>query len=342
LKPAGDFVNVRAGPDVNTERLGQINLGQSAQVRGKNADGTWWQISFSGGPGGLAWVYALLVDFTGDATKVPVVRATSATTTTTPVTTTAATTTTATTTTTLQAPFIRLKADQDFANVRTGPDVAYQRVGELRAPNNAASVKGKSEAGTWWQISFPSAPGGVAWVFGQLVDFTGDANAAPIVRVAPPPPTPTAAAPAAPAATATPAQAAVQPTPTVLPAAVLPYSQSDRFEPRNDIGDVPLGHQGGSKTATWTWNINGATKAELEITAAPGPGIFSNCPAGNLASITPNDAAGKRIPVQLPTGSYQFTINDKGYYLFTLYITKADGSTTTIPRNVIVDCYKTQ
>jgi hypothetical protein len=42
----------------------------------------------------------------------------------------------------------------------------------------------------------------------------------------------------------------------------------------------------------------------------------------------------------VPSGRFPFTINDKGYYLFTIHVVKADGSTTTIPRNVIVDCFK--
>jgi len=48
------------------------------------------------------------------------------------------------------------------------------------------------------------------------------------------------------------------------------------------------------------------------------------------------------MPMLLPSGTFQFTIPDKGYYLFKIYVVKSDGSTTDIPRNVIVDCYKTQ
>jgi hypothetical protein len=180
----------------------------------------------------------------------------------------------------------------------------------------------------------------VAWVFAQLVDLTGDAAAIPVAQA---PPLPTAAVPtAAPAAPAAPATATALPaaaTPTAVPSALLPYSQNMRFAPRDDIGDVPLGHQGQPKSATLQWQINGATRAELEITAVQAPDLF-DCPIGNLASISPNDAAGKRIPLQLPSGEYNFSINDKGYYVFTIHVVKADGSTTTIPRAVIVDCFK--
>lgn len=324
-----DFVNVRALPDINAQKIGEVTKGQSVPVRGKNADGTWYQINFPTGPDGAGWVLGAVASITGVTTTLPVV---------TPSPTVTAAATLPTNPSGLQPPFVKLKAGQDFANVRTGPDVAYQKVGELRATGvNAAAVKGKSANGQWWQISFTGAPDGLAWVFGQLVDLTGDAAAVPVVAA---PPLPTAAA----APTATPAPAQPQPTPTsaVPPSAVLPYSQNVRFSPRDDIGDVPLGYQGEPKSATLEWQINGAIKAELEITAMDGPGIFQNCPAGNLASITPNDAAGKRIPLQLPSGRYDFSINDKGYYLFKIYVVKSDGTTTDIPRNVIVDCFKTQ
>lgn len=327
-----DFVNVRELPDLNARLLGQINKGQSVPVRGKNADGTWYQINFPAGPDGAGWVYAPVASVTGVTTTLPVVTPSAAI---------SPAATVPTNPAGLKAPFVKLKAGQDFANVRTGPDTAYQKVGELRATGvNAAAVKGKSANGQWWQIEFAGAPGGIAWVFGQLVDLTGDAATVPVAAA---PPLPTAAAPGtAPTTAPTPSEPQPTPTPSIPASAVLPYSQNVRFSPRDDIGDVPLGYQGQPKTATLEWQINGATKAELEITTRQGPGIFENCPAGNLASITPSDAVGKRMPLQLPSGTFQFTIPDKGYYLFTIYVVKSDGTTTDIPRNVIVDCFKTQ
>jgi uncharacterized protein YraI len=327
LGPAigNDYVNVRSAPNLNAQLLGQINRGQSVPVRGRTADGTWYQITYPAGPGGVAWVYGPAASITGDAGTLPIVTADGGATNSPPP-------------SGLKPPFVQLKAGQPFANLRSGPDVKYQKVGELNATGvNAAAVRGKSANGQWWQIAFANAPGGVAWVYGQLVDFTGDPNAVPVVAAPP-------LAAGAPAPTASPTPAAPQPTPTppIPPSAVLPYSQNVRFSPRNDIGDVPLGHQGQPKTATLEWQINGAIKAELEITTQPGSGIFQNCPAGNLAGITPSDPVGKRMPLLLPSGTFQFTIPDKGYYLFTIYVVKSDGSTTTIPRNVIVDCYKTQ
>jgi hypothetical protein len=122
----------------------------------------------------------------------------------------------------------------------------------------------------------------------------------------------------------------------------LPYSQKMYFTPRDNIGDVPLGYNGEGKSTTLVWEVNGAKSLELEITAAAGSGIFQNCPVGNLASISPNTAVGKRMPLAVPSGNYQLSIPDKGYYIATIHLVKADGSVTYIPRNIIVDCYKTQ
>ncbi|WP_169238571.1 SH3 domain-containing protein [Candidatus Roseilinea sp. NK_OTU-006] len=327
-RPENDFVNVRELPDLNARLIGQINKGQSVPVRGKNADGSWYQINFPSGADGAGWVYAPVVSINGPTETLPVVTPRAAST---------SAAASPTNPTGLKPPFVTLKAGQEFANLRTGPDTAYQKVGELQATGkNAAAVKGRSANGQWWQIAFDGAPGGVAWVFGQLVDLTGDAATVPIV-VAPVPPTA-----AMPASAPTPAPPQPTPTPPIPASAVLPYSQNVRFSPRDDIGDVPLGYQGQPKTATLEWQINGATKAELEITTQQGPGIFANCPAGNLSSIAPSDAVNKRMPMLLPSGTFQFTIPDKGYYLFTIYVVKSDGTTTTIPRHVIVDCYKTQ
>jgi Bacterial Ig domain len=228
--------------------------------------------------------------------------------------------------------------DNEFVNVRKGPGLTFDILGQLKQ-TQSAPAKAKSEDGKWWQIEFAGGEGGLGWIFGELVQFSGDAAALPVVKVA----VPTAAAAAAqptqpvvPLATQAPAAA----TPTAAPAALLPYSQSDSFAPRNDIGDVPLGHNGESNASKWSWNITGAQRAELEIVAPSGVPDLYDCPAGNLAGIQPNSAAGKRLPITLPTGEFPFTITEKGYYVFTIYVVKADGSQTTIPRSVIFGCYK--
>ena len=67
-----DSINVRSGPGTNYAILGQLSGNTPADVTGKSADGTWWQILYGGQAG---WVSAQLVEFSGDAMAVAVVSA---------------------------------------------------------------------------------------------------------------------------------------------------------------------------------------------------------------------------------------------------------------------------
>ena len=99
--------------------------------------------------------------------------------------------------------FVEVTAKSN-ANVRSGPDTAYGKVGTLNA-GATYRVTGQSETPGWWQISFD---GKSAWVSGDVVDVNGPSETVAMVQVAPPPTAvPVAAKPAAPkpAAAAAPA-----------------------------------------------------------------------------------------------------------------------------------------
>ena len=99
--------------------------------------------------------------------------------------------------------FVEVTAKSN-ANVRSGPDTAYGKVGTLKA-GATYRVSGQSETPGWWQISFD---GKDAWVTADLVDVNGPTETVAVVQVAPPPTAvPVAAAPAA----AAPAAAAAKP-----------------------------------------------------------------------------------------------------------------------------------
>ncbi|MDW8053413.1 MAG: SH3 domain-containing protein [Anaerolineae bacterium] len=70
-----EFVNVRTGPDVVYTKIGELRQGQTAPVRGKSADGRWWQITFPSGPNGVGWVIGDYVQPNAAAANVPVVAA---------------------------------------------------------------------------------------------------------------------------------------------------------------------------------------------------------------------------------------------------------------------------
>jgi hypothetical protein len=130
------------------------------------------------------------------------------------------------------------------------------------------------------------------------------------------------------------------PAPTATPE---PYSQKMIFAPRDTIGDIPLGINAEPRVTLLTWEIHGASKLELEVTGPVAPPLYNDqCVPGNLDTIQADGYhARQRMPLDIPKGYVQFTIPSTGYYVFTIYVTKTDGTTTFIPRAVIVEnCYK--
>ncbi|MFN3706457.1 MAG: SH3 domain-containing protein, partial [Thermoflexales bacterium] len=70
-----EFVNVRTGPGVEYDKIGELRQGQSVAVRGKSQDGKWWQIAFPSGSGGVGWVIGDYVQPNAAASNVPVAAA---------------------------------------------------------------------------------------------------------------------------------------------------------------------------------------------------------------------------------------------------------------------------
>jgi len=197
--------------------------------------------------------------------------------------------------------------------VRNGPGTDYDSVGEI-TPGVSIQVwrKIKTDGYTWYQIQFVQSPTGYAWVRDDVVIIIGSVDVVP----------------------------------TAEPWVISPYSATVRFLPRNDYGVIALGslltetHQ-----ATLQWIIQGAKRVELEISTIQNVtdlGGQFDCPPGNLQTIRPNNAISKRTVLTLPRGEYVFDIPDKGYYIFNLYIVRADDSETSISRNVLVGCQKLQ
>jgi len=78
-----------------------------------------------------------------------------------------------------------LDNDQGFVNVRAGPStVAYDIVGVLVVGQPVPAL-GRSPGGDWVQVAYPGVPGGVAWIWSDLVEVKGS------LPVLEPPPTST-------------------------------------------------------------------------------------------------------------------------------------------------------
>jgi hypothetical protein len=67
-------MNVRAGPGTNYTVVGPGPAGESANVVGRNSDGSWLQVEYPLTDDGTGWLYAPLVEVTGDPTTVAVVQ----------------------------------------------------------------------------------------------------------------------------------------------------------------------------------------------------------------------------------------------------------------------------
>ena len=72
LTVTAEIVNVREGPGTNYPSIGQLQNGQTAAVKGKSADGAWWQIAFQNGNG---WVFGELAQANAAAQSVTVAQA---------------------------------------------------------------------------------------------------------------------------------------------------------------------------------------------------------------------------------------------------------------------------
>lgn len=79
----------------------------------------------------------------------------------------------------LGAIVIVLNNEQGFANVRSGPGtLGYEIVGVLIEGQQAPAL-GRTVVGDWIMISYPGVPGGIAWIWKDLVEVRGNA---PIVQ----------------------------------------------------------------------------------------------------------------------------------------------------------------
>jgi len=82
---------------------------------------------------------------------------------------------------------VRPGQNEDFINVRSGPNVLYPKIGVLLL-GQTSPAKGRSPGGEWILIEYPGVAGGMGWVYANLVSLTP--GNLPIVE---PPPEPTPA-----------------------------------------------------------------------------------------------------------------------------------------------------
>ena len=189
-----------------------------------------------------------------------------------------------------------LVVTNDFANIREGPNTAYRALGQL-SKDDKAPVRGRSDDGKWYQITFKT---GVGWIFGELVQANDAANktavaAAPPLPTAPPPPPPTATSP--------------PPPPTAVPVV-------GRTAGNLTVDRVAVGNNG---SIVASWNVQNIREAFLDkgdgngFKAAAGTmSVVIDCISTsrtvrlkitNNAGATQEDAIGINVDGGLPAGT---------------------------------------
>ena len=73
--PKDVAVNCRFGPGTVWVALSALNVGQSAQIAGKNSDGSWWYIVDPFNSGRHCWVSMSVTNASGNLASIPVVEA---------------------------------------------------------------------------------------------------------------------------------------------------------------------------------------------------------------------------------------------------------------------------
>ena len=150
-------LNIRGGPGVSYGVVGWLPAGMSAQVIGRNAEATWWQIRTSRVTGWVSAPYTTLSPG-ADINQIPITQPTPQ-------------------LPTPQPGVYSLTANVNL-NIRSGPAIIYPVVSWL--PMGAsAQIVGRNAAASWYQIRYNA---GTGWVSGPYTTLQAgtDINLIPI------------------------------------------------------------------------------------------------------------------------------------------------------------------
>jgi uncharacterized protein YgiM (DUF1202 family) len=210
LIPTGG-VNVRSGPGLDFELMGRLDEAESVPVVAQNDNGDWWQIEYAAAGSGLAWVAAVVVDFSGDREAVPVVPASGS------------SADPDSSTPRLIEPAITGSVEAlDAINVRSEPSLEGAVLGGFYL-GETADVLAISEDGEWWQIEYANAPDQPAWVAAEFVVFSGEQSTVPIFGLGTATPTPGPTVTPTVGTTPTPVSTITSEQPTLAPTATSIY-----------------------------------------------------------------------------------------------------------------------
>lgn len=172
-------VNVRSGPGTTYASLGLLNAGEKVSIVVRDDTGKWYRILYPATSSGSGWIAAQFVQV-ASGTAIPLDA-----------------------TPTPTGPTGRV---MQRLNVRSGPGLTFTSLGVLE-PDGMVSLTGKNATASWFQIDYPTGPGGRGWVTAQYIQT--DATGLPVLDDYG---TPVASA------SSGPTPVPVTPTPTVGPA----------------------------------------------------------------------------------------------------------------------------
>ena len=179
--------NVRVGPGVGYMEMGLLPPGTVVVLTGRLKGNAWLQIEYPSGLDGRGWVLGELVKFDGDYAGLPFYNSLA-----TPVdkedsvpVESAVTDTPSTPGTLVDTPVPATPImDKPFGltlaqiNARSGPASSYQAYG-LIDKDQRVNILGQTLNGLWYQVEYPSAPNGVAWISSQYVKLMSNIASLP-------------------------------------------------------------------------------------------------------------------------------------------------------------------
>ena len=140
-------VNVRSGPGVYYDQIGQINQNQPVQITGQDPSKEWVAIRYPDGPKGLGWVTSEYIAVE-NGVNLPVLGL-------------------VTLANGTPAPQARLIQK---LNVRNGPGTHYDPVGILPV-DSIVWLIGRNQAGSWLLIDYPNSPSSSGWIIAGYVQY---------------------------------------------------------------------------------------------------------------------------------------------------------------------------
>ena len=171
------LAKVRVGPGLGYMEMGLLDVGTVVVVTGRIKGNAWLQIEYPSGLDGRGWVLAELVKFEGDfagmpffnqlatnipkedeAPEQPVATETLA----------ADVTPVDTPIPFTETPALPMGITLAQINARSGPASSFASYG-LLDKNQPVTILGRTLNGIWFQIQYPAAPNGVAWVAAEYV-----------------------------------------------------------------------------------------------------------------------------------------------------------------------------